>query len=156
MPLTRYNKLVRDKILDITEASGKACTTEVLSEDEYLRMIDVKLDEELAEYHKTPNLEELADLLEVLRAAVIARGHTLDEFELVRAEKMVRRDPARHRGVCQARAGLCGHPDSRGDLHLQQDGPARFLRLISLGQARPVRAGPAASTEFWIREAVSI
>ena len=66
MPLTRYNKLVRDKILDITEASGKACTTEVLSEDEYLRMIDVKLDEELAEYHKTPNLEELADLLEAL------------------------------------------------------------------------------------------
>lgn len=91
MPLTRYNKLVRDKILDITEASGKACTTEVLSEDEYLRMIDVKLDEELAEYHKTPNLEELADLLEVLRAAVIARGHTLDEFELVRAQKMAQR-----------------------------------------------------------------
>ena len=50
-------------------------------------MLDAKLDEELAEYHKDQNIEELADLLEVIRAAAIARGYTLEELEAVRAKK---------------------------------------------------------------------
>ena len=50
-------------------------------------MLDAKLDEELAEYHKDQNIEELADLLEVIRAVTIARGHSLEELERVRAEK---------------------------------------------------------------------
>ncbi len=61
------------------------------SDEAYLRTIDAKLDEELAEYHQEQNLEELADLMEVLRAAVIARGHTLDELESVRAQKAAKR-----------------------------------------------------------------
>ena len=44
-----YNKLVRDKIPEIIEASGKTCETEILSDKEYLQMLDKKLDEELAE-----------------------------------------------------------------------------------------------------------
>jgi predicted house-cleaning noncanonical NTP pyrophosphatase (MazG superfamily) len=71
-----YNKLVRDRIPEIIESTGKRCTTEILSAEDYLRMIDAKLDEELAEYHKDQNIEELADLLEVIRAAAIARGYT--------------------------------------------------------------------------------
>ena len=86
-----YNKLVRDRIPEIIEASGKTCKTEILSDDEYIKMIDAKLDEELAEYHKDQNIEELADLLEVIRAAVIARGYTLDDLERVRAEKSAKR-----------------------------------------------------------------
>ena len=82
-----YNKLVRDRIPEIIEASGASCKTAILSDDEYLLMLDAKLDEELAEYHKDQNIEELADLLEVIRAAAIARGYTLDELESVRAEK---------------------------------------------------------------------
>ena len=54
-----YNKLVRDRIPEIIESSGKSCTTEVLSTEEYLRMINAKLDEELAEYHKDQNIEDL-------------------------------------------------------------------------------------------------
>ena len=46
-----YNKLVRDRIPEIIEASGKHCKTAILSEEEYLKMLDAKLDEELAEYH---------------------------------------------------------------------------------------------------------
>ena len=38
-----YNKLVRDKIPEIIEASGKTCETEILSDEEYLQMIDKKL-----------------------------------------------------------------------------------------------------------------
>ncbi len=86
-----YNKLVRDKIPEIIQTSGKTCSTEILSEDEYLRMLDAKLDEELQEYYKDQNIEELADLLEVIRAAAIARGYAPEELERVRAEKAEKR-----------------------------------------------------------------
>ena len=86
-----YNKLVRDRIPEIIESSGKSCTTEILSHDDYLRMLDAKLDEELAEYHKDQSLEELADLQEVIRAVVIARGYSLGDLERVRAEKAAKR-----------------------------------------------------------------
>ena len=91
MKSIKYNKLVRDRIPEIIEASGKTCVTEVLSDEEYLKMIDAKLDEELAEYHKDQNIEELADLLEVIRAAAIARGYSVEELEKVRAEKAEKR-----------------------------------------------------------------
>ena len=91
MKKLQYNKLVRDKIPEIIEASGKTCSTEVLSDGEYLKMLDAKLDEELAEYHKDQNVEELADLIEVIYAAAKARGYTLEELETVRAEKAAKR-----------------------------------------------------------------
>ena len=87
----QYNKLVRDRIPEIIESSGKSCTTEILSAKDYLRMIDAKLDEELAEYHEDQNIEELADLLEVIRAAAIARGYSLEDLERVRTEKAAKR-----------------------------------------------------------------
>ena len=86
-----YNKLVRDRIPEIIEASSKTCVTEILSDEDYLRMVDAKLDEELAEYHKDQNIEELADLMEVIYAAAIARGYTLEELERVWAEKAEKR-----------------------------------------------------------------
>ena len=86
-----YNKLVRDRIPEIIEAAGKTCVTKILSDEDYLRMVDAKLDEELAEYHKDQNIEELADLMEVIHAAAIARGYTLEELEQVRAEKAEKR-----------------------------------------------------------------
>ncbi len=88
---TIYNKLVRDNIPDIIFSSGKQCTTEILYHDSYIQMLDAKLDEELAEYHKDQNIEELADLMEVIRAAAVARGYTLEELERVRAEKAAKR-----------------------------------------------------------------
>lgn len=87
----KYNKLVRDRIPEIIEASGKNCVTEILSDEDYLCMIDAKLDEELAEYHKDQNIEELADLIEVIYAATKARGHTLEQLEAARAEKAAKR-----------------------------------------------------------------
>lgn len=86
-----YHKLVRDRIPEIIESSGKTCAVEILSDEDYLRMVDAKLDEELAEYHKDQNIEELADLMEVIYAAAIARGYTLEQLEQVRAEKAAKR-----------------------------------------------------------------
>ena len=91
MKIIKYRKLVRDRIPEIIEATGKTCVTEVLPVEEYLKMIDAKLDEELAEYHNDQNIEELADLLEVIYAATLARGYSIDELESVRTEKAAKR-----------------------------------------------------------------
>lgn len=100
MSVIKYNKLVRDRIPEIIEASGKTCKTMILDDIEYLRMLDAKLDEELAEYHKDQNIEELADLLEVIYAVVIARGYTTEELERVRKVK------AENRGEFKSRIFL--------------------------------------------------
>ena len=75
----QYHKLVRDRIPEIIRAGGKSCVTETLSDGEYLRLLDVKLS------------EELADLLEVMRALVTARGCTWEQLEQIRQEKRTRR-----------------------------------------------------------------
>ena len=35
-----YNKLVRDRIPEIIQSSGKKCSTEILSYEEYLKLVD--------------------------------------------------------------------------------------------------------------------
>lgn len=86
-----YHKLVRDRIPKIIEADGKTCVCETLSDEDYLSLLDQKLNEELAEYQESKSLEELADLLEVMQAVVKARGWTLEELEQVRADKTAKR-----------------------------------------------------------------
>ena len=86
-----YNKLVRDKIPEIIEASGKKCSVEILETCEYIEAIDAKLNEELGEYYKDHNVEELADLLEVIYSAARARGCSVEELEKIRATKAEQR-----------------------------------------------------------------
>ena len=82
-----YNKLVRDKIPEIIKADGKECKTRILSKDEYIAALETKLNEEVAEYQEDKNLEEMADVLEVLQAICLARGYSLDELEAMRIKK---------------------------------------------------------------------
>lgn len=91
MNIIKYHKLVRDRIPEIIESAGKKCICTELSDDAYIAMLDAKLNEELAEYQESKSLEELADLLEVMQATVLARGCTLEELERVRAEKAAKR-----------------------------------------------------------------
>lgn len=86
-----YNKLVRDRIPEIIELSGKTCVIEVLSDEAYRKMLDKKLDEELTEYHRNQNIEKLADLLEVIRACAVAQGYSVEKLEQVRADKSANR-----------------------------------------------------------------
>lgn len=66
-------KLVRDRIAEIIEASGKTCVTRTLDDAAYLAALDQKLTEELAEYQQATSAGELADLLEVMMAVAEAR-----------------------------------------------------------------------------------
>ena len=91
MSTIQYNKLVRDRIPEIIEASGKRCVCSTLSDEEYLAKLDEKLNEELAEYQESKSMEELADLLEVIRAVAAARGSSVEEVEAIRRNKAAKR-----------------------------------------------------------------
>ena len=87
----KYDKLIRDRIPEIIAAGGQTARVRKLTDDEYLEKLDRKLDEELAEYHADGTVEELADLLEVIYAAALARGCTADELDRIRREKAEKR-----------------------------------------------------------------
>ena len=91
MSVIKYNKLVRDRIPEIIEANGKRCVCSTLTDAEYLAMLDAKLNEELAEYQESKSMEELADLLEVIRAVAEARGSSFEEVEAIRRDKAEKR-----------------------------------------------------------------
>ena len=91
MKTITYRKLVRDKIPDIIEKDRKQCVCSILSDEDYLLMLDQKLNEELQEYQESKSMEELADLLEVIRAVVLARGSSMDEVEQIRIQKAEKR-----------------------------------------------------------------
>ncbi len=82
-----FNKLVRDRIPEIIEKDGRTCKTHILTDEEYIVALEEKLNEEVAEYQKDKNLEEMADVLEVLQAICIARGYTLEDLEKLRSKK---------------------------------------------------------------------
>lgn len=86
-----YNKLVRDKIPEIICAQGNTCETAVLEDEEYIRMLEAKLSEELGEYQESKSLEELADLLEVMEAVVAARGWTWEQLTKIKEAKRAKR-----------------------------------------------------------------
>lgn len=70
--ITVYNKLVRDKIPEIINASGKKANIKYLKGKKYKEALKNKLVEEVNEFLKAKTkeelLEEFADILEVLYA----------------------------------------------------------------------------------------
>ena len=64
--MIEYDKLIRDKIPEIIEQSGKKCIVEVMDNDTYIEYLDQKLNEELAEYQQDKSIEELAGFMQRL------------------------------------------------------------------------------------------
>ena len=87
-----YNKLVRDKIPEIIAGdNGKTCVTRIMEDDEYLKALNTKMQEELKEYLESGEVEELADLEEVLRAILDVKKVSYNEFEKIRKSKVNKR-----------------------------------------------------------------
>ncbi|WP_299091483.1 nucleoside triphosphate pyrophosphohydrolase [uncultured Metabacillus sp.] len=86
-----YNKLVRDKIPEIIEKTGKKYKTKILSNEEYIKELHAKGFEELKEYveakDKESSLEELADVLEIIHALAEFHGSSINEIEEIRRNK---------------------------------------------------------------------
>ncbi len=91
MKTIKYQKLVRDKIPEIIEKDGKQSVCSILSNEDYLELLDKKLSEELGEYLESKSMEELADLLEVMMAVAKARGSSIEEVETIRKKKAEKR-----------------------------------------------------------------
>lgn len=86
-----YNKLVRDRIPEIIRSQGEIPNIRILDETEYSEHLERKLDEEVAEFHKDRNLEELADILEVVLALSANLGYSrealLDAYQRKHAQR---------------------------------------------------------------------
>ena len=91
MKVIKYHKLVRDRIPEIIQGAGKECTCSVMNDADYLNALDEKLNEELKEYQESKSMEELADLLEVIRTVAVARGSSIEEVEAIRQDKAAKR-----------------------------------------------------------------
>ncbi|MCL7748776.1 nucleoside triphosphate pyrophosphohydrolase [Halalkalibacter alkaliphilus] len=86
-----YNKLVRDRIPEVIEKSGKKFRTEILDANTYEKELRVKLKEEMDELLQAESIEarveEMADLLEVLYSLSRHDGVEPEEIERVRQRK---------------------------------------------------------------------
>lgn len=86
-----YNKLVRDNIPEIMISNGALPVTRILSDDEYTRELDKKLLEEVREYLESGEVEELADIEEIILAVLRQKNVSLEEFESIRIKKVLKR-----------------------------------------------------------------
>ncbi|MCF6136528.1 nucleoside triphosphate pyrophosphohydrolase [Pseudalkalibacillus berkeleyi] len=90
-----YNKLVRDRIPEIIQYTGKSFNTSILDVDHYEMELKEKLKEELNEYLEASDdasaIEELADLLELIHALTSVHHSSVEELETVRKEKAEKR-----------------------------------------------------------------
>lgn len=93
--MNKDGKLVRDKIPEIIENSGKEPIIRVLEDTEYKEELLKKLYEEYNEVieakTKEETLEECSDVLEVLIALLEYNGYTLEDLLKCRDEKKEKR-----------------------------------------------------------------
>ena len=76
----KFEKLVRDRIVESIKNQGDEPVYRVLEDDEYEVLLEYKLDEEVREYHQDKTLEELADVMEVVVALCAAKGYSTEEL----------------------------------------------------------------------------
>ena len=86
-----YNKLVRDNIPDIILKDNELPVTRVLNKEDYLKELNKKLLDEVNEYLKDSNIEQMVDILEVIRAILKERGSSYKEIEIKRKKKALKR-----------------------------------------------------------------
>lgn len=66
---------------------GSSPNIKTLDSNNYFCALNDKLTEEVVEYLEDYNIEELADIVEVIYALVQHQGLSLDEFDQIRAKK---------------------------------------------------------------------
>ena len=83
--MTQYNKLVRDKIPEILDTKGVVYEKRTATEEEYKTELIKKLREELGEFEVASDVEELADIMEVVEAFKLLSEYS--DVEEVRKKK---------------------------------------------------------------------
>ena len=96
----KYNKLVRDKIPEIIKINGEEPITRILTEEEYKKALEKKLLEECYEVLESKDkkrLEELADLLEVMKYLSQLENSSIEEVTKIGLEKNEKRGSFKNR-----------------------------------------------------------
>lgn len=89
MPI--YNKLVRDKIPEKLQDKKISFKTHIALDKEYWDKLTEKLREEVEEFIKDNNQEELADIMEVFNAICDFKNFKKENIENIRKEKFNKR-----------------------------------------------------------------
>lgn len=98
--IKNYNKLVRDNIPDIIARNGEIPHTRVLDKKEYKYHLEKKLYEEYNEVlnaKEEDRLEELADMVEVIKCLANLEGKTFDDVLQIAKEKEEKRGSFKNR-----------------------------------------------------------
>jgi len=82
-----YNKLVRDRIPEVIANSNKQYETKIVEGNDLKELLNLKLQEEVSEYLETNDIEELADIMEVVYGILDSRNITKEELEVIRIKK---------------------------------------------------------------------
>ena len=81
------NKLVRDNIPSLCEKNNQIPEVRILDSDNYAAALKRKLEEEVEEYLTDNNIEELADIIEVVEALAENQGASLKDVMAIKERK---------------------------------------------------------------------
>lgn len=99
--IQEYGKLVRDKIPEIIQNAGKEPVVRMAEQDEYQSLLMKKLQEETYEYLSSGNVEEIADIVEVIKAILDSQGLNWSQLDKLMAKKAEARGRFQNRTVLE-------------------------------------------------------
>lgn len=94
-----YDKLIRDKIPQVIEEQGGIAITYTADTLEYKERLRAKLVEEVLEYLDSGEVEELADILEVIHSLTALGGTPREQLQLIQTKKRADRGGFENRTI---------------------------------------------------------
>ena len=101
MRTIKYDKLIRDKILEVIRAKGVEPKFRIASDDEYWGKLKEKLQEEVSEFLESGEVEEIADILEVIDAICEYKDINMNELTALKKNKSDQRGAFKKRIILE-------------------------------------------------------
>lgn len=89
--MKKYNKLVRDKIPEIIKAKGGEYRIHIADEAQYWQKLKDKFLEEVSEFNKSEDIDEMVDIFEVITAINEFKGWQVERIVNLQKDKREQR-----------------------------------------------------------------